>query len=61
MSDFIREPCLCCECKYWMEYTIDNTELGLGTYIWGECLKNKPAFANMEKCNDFKIKEKDDE
>lgn len=55
MSDFIREPCLCYECKYWLEYEIDNTGLGLGTYIWGECLKNKPAFANMENVMILKL------
>ena len=53
MSIFKREPCLCCECKYWSSYIINHTELGLGILNWGRCLKDKPAFPDMQKCGDF--------
>lgn len=53
MSKIIREPCLCCECKYWLPYIIDNRELGLDVLNWGMCLKDKPAFPDMEKCEEF--------
>lgn len=44
---FKREPCLCCECKYWSAY-IDQHELN-----GGRCLKGKSAFPEMQKCEDF--------
>lgn len=42
-----REPCLCCECKYWSSY-IDQHGIS-----WGRCLKDKPAFSDMQKCEEF--------
>lgn len=42
-----REPCLCCECKYWSSY-IDQHGIS-----WGRCLKDKSAFPNMQKCEEF--------
>ena len=57
MGIYKRESCLCCECNYWSSYTVNHTELGLGTYNWGRCLKEKPAFSEMQKCEEFVCKE----
>lgn len=51
MPIFKREPCLCCECEYWKSY-IDQYNVK-----WGKCEKQKVAFPDMQKCEEFKVKE----
>ena len=47
MPTFIRKACLCCECGYWQPY-IDQYGIN-----WGYCKKEKSAFPDMQKCEDF--------
>ena len=51
MPIYKREPCLCCECKFWTNY-IDQYNIN-----WGKCEKGKVAFPEMKKCEEFKVKE----
>lgn len=48
---FKREPCLCCECRYWSGHT------DLLNRYFGNCLKGKKAFPDMQKCEDFGYEE----
>lgn len=45
-----RKPCLCCECKYWIPYR-DQYNIN-----WGRCKKQKSAFPEMQKCEEFEEK-----
>ena len=46
METYIRKPCLCCECEFWIPYR----QYGIN---WGRCEKGKFAFPDMPKCEEF--------